>query len=390
MKILIVNDKINLAGGAEVYGWTVAKGLRQRSHLVTFLAGEGTRPDDIGGVEVLMAKDLRLDRLEETLEGKSFEIAYLQNISKGEVVDFFAKRYSTIRFIHDHATYCPGTAKYWFAKKQPCDQPLSWRCCKYAWCQKCMSRNPKEAWSKLASLPKLLKACQKLNKLVAASEYVKSQLVLNGLMEQKIDVNPLFGFEDPIGHSVPELDQTGDGDKPAVLFVGRIFLEKGLGHLLRASRVINTPHQIRVVGDGWDLERCKKLAGWLDISHQVKFLGWLEREKVREEIKKSYLLVVPSLWPEPFGLVGIEAMSYAKPVVSYGTGGIGGWLKDGQNGLVAQYGDISSLAQAIDRLLSDPSLASRLGSRGLEMAKTEFSLSRHLDQLERLFLNYIE
>lgn len=392
MKILIVNNKFDQVGGAEVYAWSVAKGLQQRAHLVTFLAGEGAKPEETNGVEPLLVKDLALEKLQASLEGKSFDIVYLQNIYDEGVVGFFAKQYKTVHFVHDHYIYCPGTAKYWFGKKTPCDLPLSNSCYLYAFSQKCMSRNPLVAKEKLSKLPKLLDAYQKLPVTIVASDYIKDQLVLNGFQPSNIKINPLFGFvpsevsdSESVELSEEDFVTSSQPARPVVLFVGRVFLEKGLRHLILASRMITIPHQVRVAGTGWDIQNCKDLVKKLDMEHQVKFLDWLERDQISAEIANCSLMVVPSLWPEPFGLVGIEAMSHSKPIVSYGTGGISQWLRDGENGLLAEYNNIESLAECIKRLLSDKELSARLGRRGREMAGSEFSLQRHLERLEDIF-----
>ena len=54
---------------------------------------------------------------------------------------------------------------------------------------------------------------------------------------------------------------------------------------------------------------------------------------------------MPSLWPEPFGLVGIEALAAGRPVVASATGGIGDWLEDGVGGLMVPPGDPGALAR---------------------------------------------
>jgi glycosyltransferase involved in cell wall biosynthesis len=65
---------------------------------------------------------------------------------------------------------------------------------------------------------------------------------------------------------------------------------------------------------------------------EITLTGWLEREQLCALIDRSDLLAVPSLWPEPFGLVGVEAGLRGVPAVAFDAGGISSWLKDGVNG----------------------------------------------------------
>jgi len=384
MNILIINERLDLEGGAEVYLWAVGRELVRRGHQVSILGGvplgKVKAPTDIGGIDVICAPGLTPDSLAERLDNVQYHVAYLQNVPNSATVDYFTNRGPAIRFVHDHYSYCPGTAKYWFTSQEICSEPLSLRCAFRAFTKRCASRNPGKIICKQRCLPPLLDSCRRLDKLIVASEYVKDQLMINGFSEGKIMVNPLFGFSEEDSELIGPLY-----DKPpVVLFVGRVFIEKGVEFLIRASRGVGLEHQVRIVGDGWDLARLKNLSRRLDLEHQVKFLGWQDRQRTQNEIKKSCLVVVPSMWPEPFGLVGIEAMSFGKPVVGFNSGGITQWLREGENGLVAERGSVASLATAVTRLLGDSELGAKLGRRGYRLAREEFSLSRHLDQLEAL------
>ena len=101
----------------------------------------------------------------------------------------------------------------------------------------------------------------------------------------------------------------------------------------------------------------------------------------------SDLLVVPSLWPEPFGLVGLEAGMRGLPAAAFAAGGIPEWLTDGINGALA-FGippAAADLADAIVRCLRDPVEHARLRSGAFELAQ-RFSPARHL----RALMNVID
>ena len=99
---------------------------------------------------------------------------------------------------------------------------------------------------------------------------------------------------------------------------------------------------------------------------------------------------MPSRWAEPFGLVGLEAMAHARPVVAFAVGGIPGWLQDGQTGFLAQPEDVHDLAKQINRLLTDPDLSEKLGRQGRARVPCEFSPEKHLSSLERTFNRLIQ
>ena len=94
---------------------------------------------------------------------------------------------------------------------------------------------------------------------------------------------------------------------------------------------------------------------------------------------------MPSLWPEPFGLVGLEAARHRLPVAAFAVGGIPDWLRPGVNGYLAP-GDpptARGLADAIIACLKDPETHARLRD-GAGRVAAEFSLDRHMDALMRV------
>jgi glycosyltransferase involved in cell wall biosynthesis len=93
---------------------------------------------------------------------------------------------------------------------------------------------------------------------------------------------------------------------------------------------------------------------------------------------------MPSRWPEPFGIVGIEAMAQSRPVVASKVGGIPDWLDDGETGRLVPAGDASALAAAITSVLDDEEWAGQLGTAAWRRVG-RFSVAAHLEQLDRAY-----
>ncbi len=125
----------------------------------------------------------------------------------------------------------------------------------------------------------------------------------------------------------------------------------------------------------------RRLARRLGVNERVCFTGWLGAEELARELAEASVVVMPSVWPEPFGLVGIEALATGRPVVASCTGGIGDWLEDGVNGLCVKPGDPRALARALNELLSDPVRQLEMGAAGKQMVAARFSRQRHLAAL---------
>ena len=166
--------------------------------------------------------------------------------------------------------------------------------------------------------------------------------------------------------------------EPIVLFVGRLFENKGADMLLDAARRMATACHVVIAGDGPARATLEAMATPLRLRHRVTFTGWTKPEEIDEWYARSSVVAVPSLWPEPYGLVGVEAMTHAKPIVAFDVGGVRTWLRDGVNGVLLAAKDVAGFAAALDRLLADPVLAKRMGDAGAEMVAGELSLERHV------------
>jgi glycosyltransferase involved in cell wall biosynthesis len=212
---------------------------------------------------------------------------------------------------------------------------------------------------------------------VVASNYMRSVAVRNGVDPGRCVVAPYFA-ERPAAPPPAS-------SEAVVAFLGRISYNKGLDTLLRSLALLRGHwDRLLVAGDGWALPECRRLANRLGVDSKVSFLGWCGREVIAEVCEAARVVVVPSRWPEPFGIVGIEAMAHARPVVASRVGGIPEWLDDGETGLLVKAGSEGSLASALGALLSDPGRAEAMGREAWERAQ-RFSLERHLERLDGLY-----
>ena len=171
------------------------------------------------------------------------------------------------------------------------------------------------------------------------------------------------------------------GAARTILFSGRLVREKGLHVLLAALARVPPPWRLLVAGDGMDRPRAERIAGRLGVAGRVSFLGWLDRAAVARCHAEAAVVAVPSLWPEPFGIVGLEAMAYARPVVAFGVGGVPEWLADGETGHLVEPRDVTALADRIAALLADPVRAAAMGAAGRVRVEREFSAAAHVDRL---------
>lgn len=175
-------------------------------------------------------------------------------------------------------------------------------------------------------------------------------------------------------------------DPYSLVFCGRLAAVKGVAVLLDAFRTVLREHPkacLTVIGDGPDRAGLEECAADLIAAGRVVFTGWLGRDGIRELLRGCGLVVVPSLWPEVFGRVALDAQACGRAVVASRIGGLPELVVPG-TGVLTSPGDADELAHALAALVGDPETLARLGAAAAEHARG-YSLENTVDQHERLY-----
>ena len=169
-------------------------------------------------------------------------------------------------------------------------------------------------------------------------------------------------YDDRIFRSVPNLAR----DKNLV-FVGRLVSDKGVDLLLHALKLLQNDNlfpDLTIVGSGPEEENLRRLATELGLDRQLTFAGQKSGAVLAEILNRHRILVVPSRWAEPFGVVALEGIGCGCVVVGSEKGG----LKEaiGPCGLTFENGNIHALADQLKRLLNDSNLQAKLRDHAAE------------------------
>jgi glycosyltransferase involved in cell wall biosynthesis len=159
-------------------------------------------------------------------------------------------------------------------------------------------------------------------------------------------------------------------DHPSVLYLGRIKKYKSVQHLISAFCEVRKSipdARLAIVGAGDYLDELREQALGLGLADSVEFPGFVSQAKKVEYLCRSHVMVYPSL-KEGWGLTNIEANSCGTAAIAANTPGLRDSVKDGQSGLLYEYGNIHQLASCITHLLQDDSERKRLEQGGLEWA----------------------
>jgi glycosyltransferase involved in cell wall biosynthesis len=208
---------------------------------------------------------------------------------------------------------------------------------------------------------------------------MKRLLIQIGIQSEKIVILPYFTSINPLdSFSYPFNENT-------ILYVGLIHLVKGVDYFLSALKYVKANYKAILIGKGSYMEEYKKFSNELGIQNKVRFLGWVPNEELHYYYQQASLLVVPSMWVEAFGIIGIEAMAHSRPVVAFNTGGIPDWLDNGKTGFLVERGDIQNLANKITLLLKNKELAKKMGENGRREALKKYQLNTHIKELINLY-----
>jgi glycogen(starch) synthase len=188
---------------------------------------------------------------------------------------------------------------------------------------------------------------------------------------------------------VPEHPPTArPHDAPCVLGFGRLVADKGFDLAVRAFAAVTrrVPNaRLVLAGDGAARADLERLVTDMGLSQSVEFVGMVAPADVPALIARASLVVVPSRWDEPFGLVALEAAVMARPVVATRAGGLVEVVEEGTTGLLVDKEDPDALAAALLRLLEDPATADRMGVAARARARERFSWERCVTSYERLY-----
>lgn len=174
-------------------------------------------------------------------------------------------------------------------------------------------------------------------------------------------------------------------DDPVVLLVARIVPHKGIEHLVEAAKYVPDAMFV-IVGDGPFLPEVRRLAAEFGVEDRVVFQGKVPHRDLPEYYAACDVFVLPSVSRlEAFGIVALEAMATAKPVVVSDIPGVREVVTDGVEGLLAEPLSPGDLAAKIRLLLDDAVLRREMGRRGRQKVEAKYGLENVADAIERVY-----
>lgn len=383
MRILFVHQKGGFQGGAEANVYQVARAFSELGHDTGIIYGESER-------EVLLEEFLEpfvlscayLDgkrgfgRALETARNWQPDVVYVHKLSDNSALEqLLESGLPLVRMVHDHDMYCQRSSRYFPWNRRICTRKAGYGCA--VTCGLVRNRDGRLPVKLVWPGTKLreIELCRRFPTHIVQTDYMRDELLLHEFPDSGIEVIPVAPQQDTAF-------QKTDYSSRGILFVGQIIRGKGVDFLVRAlDKIRDEDWHCTIAGVGAHQAHCENLTKELGLSDRIRFAGRLDRKSLLEEYACARMGVVPSVWPEPMGMVGLEFMWAGLPCVGFDAGGIGHWLRDNETGFLAPALDVDALADGMKRLLDDESLARQMGRHARHLAE---KLYRFEDYAERL------
>jgi glycosyltransferase involved in cell wall biosynthesis len=391
MRVLITNDYGTPMGGAGIYCLRLRQALRERGHEVAlascaaYSAGYTSEADyeypDVRGTNRI-SRSLKYLNNPEAIEAFQailsdfrpdivhtglfvpLSLAVLRTLAK----------IPTVYHAHSHFLSCPSRRRM-LPNRTLCPYVEGWQCVRNG----CFPA---------LTLPLIWRRHQLIQRYkgsislaIGPSSYITDDLQRMGLPR----VERLL-------HGMPLADRLQRDPRSEILFVGRLSKEKGADVLLDAmSRVHRTHPDVRLVfaGDGPLRQELEQTSEALGISALVDFAGWISNEELPRLHARATAMVIPSVCPETFGLVTLEAQMWGTPVIGTDIGGTRDLVVHGQTGLRCRPDDPTDMANQIRYLLDHPGKAELMADAARSFVEHNCSMDSHVNQLLELYTSIL-
>ena len=383
MRILLAQDSIDTDGGVETYLLSVMTELRRRGHQIALAhcgarSGRSLIPSmahaivQIGGVPLAGA-------VEEIARWKP-DVCYSHNMAALDVDRAMTGRWPVVKMLHGFFGTCvSGLKMHAWPAPAACHRTCGPACLALYVPRRCGQLSLSAIVRGYAWARQQRTLFDRYRSIVVASRFMGDEVSRHGGVDNRIHILPLFS-------TITESAAGTDGEADTVLFGGRMTQLKGgdvlIGAVARASHRLGRTVRVIMAGDGPDKEKWRRLA--LALQVPIEMTGWVSGADRARVYSRAAVLVVPSLWPEPFGLIGLDAAALGLPAIAFDVGGIREWLTDGVNGrLVDPALGEKGIALAITEVLDHADLRARMSRASIDAA-ARLSVAAHVTALERV------
>ena len=381
MKILMVNKFLYPRGGCETYMLKLSEELKAKGHEIEFF-GMYDEKNTVGN-----SKNLYTTNMDFHSKGLSrllypFKIIYSFEAARkiGKVLDSFKpdivhmnninfqltpsiiyaikkRNIPLVQTVHDYQMICPNHLLYSIKETKTCERCINdskLNCLKY----NCIhgSRVKSLIGTIEAKLYWVLKTYKKVDLYVCPSKFLENKL---------LSASSIYSGKTFVVHNFIEkkpMPEKTDTEKPYVAFASRLSVEKGVGILAKAAKLL-PDITFKIAGTGPDDECLKNIPN-------VNMLGFLTGDELISLIANAKVMILPSVWYENCPLNILETHAFGVPVITMNSGGMAELVEDGKTGLLIKESTAEATAEAINKCFEDEEFYSSL-KQNCEIRKDE-------------------
>lgn len=290
-----------------------------------------------------------------------YDVVHFHNISLvgGPGALQLSKAPVTLYTAHDHWLVCPAHI-LWKNRNRSCDRPQCFRC-------SILSGIPPQLWRYTKLLQRSL---EHVDTILVPSQFTGDKLREAGI-SRPIEVHHSFSR---LASADPGGGFEGRAERPVFVYAGRLEASKGLGDLVETF-IQRPAYDLVIAGDGSLADDLKTRCS--DFDH-IRLLGSLSSDQLHHLFRKAHAVVSPTIGPEAFPLVNIEAMSCGTPVIARRSGGSVESIERTGGGIA--YDRPDELPDLLDRMVSDEGLRETLAAKAIQGYRDNYSEDRWMEQ----------
>ena len=402
MKILIENELFRHQGGTETISIHTYEILKRKGHDVFFFATDSQPyyeenyeyskcfPKWIYSTKEYLKNPIKYfwnyeaaHKLEEYIKEIRPDVVHMNLLISPSIIHSCHKMNIPIVFtLHVPAPICPAST--YMLKNQflctdiMCKDGNYWHCI----LNRCKNNSIENSVRKalLSYIYYITKSYSKFNKIICCSNALKEYCLKTNIGINKENIVVINNFL-----SNQELDTLPNyNNKGYFLYLGRLDKEKGVNYLLQAIKDLPKEIELHIVGKGKEEEHLKQYAEDNNLNN-IKFLGFKNREEIKDEYQNCIATILPCNWFENFPTTNMESFINGKPVIASNIGGIPEQVEHNKTGLLFEPANVEQLKECILKYWNYPDLVIEHGKNAYEKACTLYTEERYYQELIQVY-----
>ena len=405
MKILIENELFKMQGGTETISIHTYEMLKNNGHQAYFFATKSDTyydenyeyvkyfPRNVYSVKEYLKNPLAYyynfeaaKNLELMLKDIKPDLVHLNLLISPSIIDVCNKlKIPQVMTVHVSAPFCPAAT--FLKKNQEMCNDFQCKNGNYLYCVLNKCKGNLESSIRKAILSEVYikrNSYQKINKFICPSNALKEiisktniginpnnvRVINNFLSNEELNIKPNFQ------------------NKGYFLYIGRLVKEKGVHYLLQAMNKLSKEIELHIIGAGTEEAFLRKYAEANNLNN-VKFLGFKNREEIKEEYQNCIATVLPCNWFENFPTTNMESFIHGKPVIASNIGGIPEQVEHNVTGLLFEPANVEQLKNCILNYWNNLDIVIEHGKNAYKKATSLYTEERYYNELMQVYEDVI-